>query len=182
MKRLNYQSIDQSSARQGTEMNYDPLTFWESRAKDWLKTPKPMGGWAERLKPYIDFESWRTLELGCGSGRWSPYFNFYTGADISPTLLEYCVKRYPDNTWAHHDMRQSITGDYDLIFTFTAWEHVPPEDIKKVKLPKTARLAFVEPHNDGTNGYCFTHNYEKLFGAKPIIKHKSLTLYGRGLL
>lgn len=160
---------------------YDPLNFWEANANFWINAKKSETSedW-EVIKKYIKPE-WKVLELGCGTGRWAPYFLNYTGSDISPTLLLEAKKLHPDKEFAHHDMREGVPGGYDLIFTYTSWLHMPPKDIKKIKLPKT-NLLFVEPHGASSVEYCFQHDYEKLFKVKPLEKHGGLTVYGRFLV
>ena len=162
---------------------YDPFTYWEGRAEQWIASRKPgMHTWWKEIEKLVD-PDWKVLELGCGDGRWSEKFKNYQGSDISPNLLEYCAKTYPDKEWFWHDMRNSITkGDWDLIFTYTAWLHVSPKDIRKVKLPDT-RYLFVEPHKTRVrpSEHNHVHDYEKIFGAKPLKTIDKLTLYARGL-
>lgn len=159
---------------------YDPLTYWETRAAHWLKNEiKPTDDWWPVLEQYVKPE-WNVLELGCGDGRWSVHFPHYTGCDISSTLIVAAKEKYPDKQWAHHDMRAGVSGQWDLIFTSTAWLHVPPEDMKKVRLPDTNYL-FIEPHGRiaSTTDYCFKHNYPKLFGVKKLHTIGLVTLYVR---
>lgn len=156
---------------------YDPLEFWETHAEYWLEKKWPTAKEWRQIK-YLVNPAWSVLELGCGSGRWSKYFPDYTGIDISPTLLAYAKKKYPEGKFFHHDMRYPVPDKWDLIFTFTSWLHVSPEDIAKVRLPDT-NLLFVEPHQPSYVEYCFTHDYPKLFGVKPIKTFGSLTVYSK---
>lgn len=159
---------------------YDPLIYWEARAPHWLANEiKPTDEWWPLIEPYVKPE-WNVLELGCGDGRWSQHFPNYTGADISSTLVVAAKEKYPDKNWAHHDMRQSISGNWDLIFTFTSWLHVPPTDIAKVTLPDTNYL-FIEPHGESRVEHCFQHDFPALFGVKKLHTKEQLTMYGRFL-
>lgn len=156
---------------------YDPLEFWEQNAEKWLsqkhQTKKDFAAIKKFINPY-----WKTLELGCGSGRWSEYLPNYIGVDISPTLVIDAKKSYPQAEFFHHDMRFPVPEGFDLLFTFTSWLHVSPEDIVKIKLPDTNYL-FVEPYKLSTVEYCFNHNYEALFGVKKLKKYGELIIYGR---
>lgn len=175
---MNYLSIGRYLRKRDFRM-YDPLTFWETRANNWIeqvKTSPTEKEWSW-IEPYVNPE-WNVLELGCGTGRFAPFFKYYTGTDISPTLLVHAKEKYPNKQFFHHDMRENIKGDYDLIFTCTAWLHVPPEAIKKVKLPDTNYL-FVEPTDPSNVEYCFNHDLPLLFGVKPLEKHDKLTLFGK---
>lgn len=157
--------------------HYDSLRDWDAYATDWASqtfNTAYQWTWLSRFikKPY------KVLELGCGDGRWASYFDDYTGSDISPNMLAIAKERNPGATFGHHDMRQSVTGDWGLIFTFTSWLHISGEEIKKVQLPDCDYL-FVEPHGKGDDFHCFQHNYPKLFGVKPLAKHGKLTVYGK---
>lgn len=158
-------------------IGYDPFIFWEGRAPEWLLEPHVSPEWEAEIAKWVN-PSWRVLELGCGDGRWSDAFADYTGSDISPTLLAEAKRRHPGKKFAHHDMRQGVSGEWDLIFTFTAWLHVPPKDIRKVRLPDCNYL-FVEPHGRSESEHCFRHSYQKLFGCEILGRKGALTLYGR---
>lgn len=159
---------------------YDPLLYWEARAEHWLGQDHQNPEWEAEIKSRLN-PDWNVLELGCGDGRWSELFPKYTGCDISPTLLVEASKRHPGKSFAHHDMREGVSGDkWGLIFTFTSWLHMPPRDIAKVRLPDTSYL-FVEPHAKATAEHCFRHDYSKLFGTKPLKRIGKLTMHGRGL-
>jgi hypothetical protein len=160
-------------------INYDPAIFWERQAKHWIEAPKSFGPWSELVKKYSRPE-WNVLELGCGDGRWADTFENYTGSDVAPSLLLAAKGLHPTKTFRHHDMRRSLSGNWDLIFTFTAWEHMPPASISGDLLPDT-RYLFVEPFEEGTNGYCFKHDYERIFGVKKLHQRGKLAMYGRGL-
>jgi len=159
---------------------YDPLIYWEARAEHWLGQTHESPEWVEEIKTRLN-PDWKVLELGCGDGRWSDTFDDYTGSDISSILLEEAQKRHPGKRFAHHDMREGVKGEWDLIFTFTAWLHMPPKDMAKVKLPPEARLMFVEPHGKPNSEHCFKHDYRKLFGCERVRRIGPLTMYGRGV-
>ncbi len=156
---------------------YDPLVFWEENAQHWIDLKQPTAQQWKWIKPHVS-PDWKVLELGCGTGRWSQYFQDYTGVDISPSLVVHAQNKYPNKTFLHHDQRYPIPEGFDLIFTFTSWLHVTPDEIAKVKLPDTNYL-FIEPNEPGRNEYCFTHDLEKIFGVHPVAKHAKLTVYIR---
>lgn len=157
---------------------YDPFPYWEERSKAWIKSKFNTKGDWEAIKEFID-PNWRVLELGCGTGRWAKKFKDYVGVDISPTLVVHAKEKNPTKEFYHHDMRSGVKlPGFDLIFTYTAWLHVPPEEIIKVELPDTNYL-FVEPHKESRVSYCFNHDYHKLFGVNELAKHGDLTIWGK---
>lgn len=156
---------------------YDPLTYWEERAPSWIQGDYPTEKMWERIQQYVKPE-WRVIELGCGTGRWAQHFPHYTGVDISPTLLVHAAEQNPTKQFFHHDQRYPIPNNWDLIFTYTSWLHVPPRDMLQVTLPDTNYL-FVEPFEPSQSLHCFTHNYEKLLGVKLLEHVDRLAIYGR---
>ena len=55
---------------------------------------------ATLLLRYADSLAGRVLELGCGAGRITGYLGArggdVLGVDISPTMIDYCRRRYPE--------------------------------------------------------------------------------------
>lgn len=55
---------------------------------------------AEVLNPFVKEAGIKTvIEFGCGDGNQLGYFNFpqYLGVDVSPTAVELCLAKYPDD-------------------------------------------------------------------------------------
>lgn len=158
-------------------MTYDPKKYWEKRSSHWIggiyETVEDMEALEEWLKP--DMPTW---DIGCGQGRWSPFFDEYVGSDISLKLVNHCKKAYPEDTFFTWDIRKGVPKrghagtDFDFenaqIFAYTVLLHVPPEDIIKIKFPDTARLVFVEPFEDSKVAHCFRHAYGEIFGATAV--------------
>lgn len=166
-------------------MSYDPKSFWEDRADSWKNENFATEADWEQIKDFVR-QDLPTLEIGCGTGRWASYFkNDYVGIDISQKLVEYAIEKY-GNTKNQFFYRQDIRGTHPTfmdvpgqIFTYTALEHIPTEDIGKLEFPENYRLVFVEPHGPSGVEHCFQHDYEKIFGAKPVKVMEQLTIYMR---
>lgn len=156
---------------------YVALDYWEKRAPHWIAGSYEEETWWEKISPYVKKE-WKVLELGCGTGRWAPYFNDYTGSDVSPTLLAHAARTYPDKAFRLHDMAKGVGGDWDLLFTYTSWLHLSPDEIARVRLPDCNYL-FVEPHGKGNGWHCHRHDYGALFGCERLERIGKLTLWGR---
>jgi SAM-dependent methyltransferase len=98
--------------------------------KLWRRTDL-LGAYATReLRPvevmllvrYREALSARVLELGCGAGRLTGYLaelaSVAHGIDISPTMIEYCRRRYARATFGEHDMRDLSAfepGSFDVV-------------------------------------------------------------------
>jgi SAM-dependent methyltransferase len=74
------------------------------------------------LARYREALSGRTLELGCGAGRLTGYLAALArethGIDLSPAMVDYCKRRYPNATFSVGDLRDLSgfeSGSYDTI-------------------------------------------------------------------
>lgn len=124
------------------------------------------------------------LDMGCGLGRWVPFWvdgigvGRYTGVEPVQELMVEAERRHE----AANNI-EIILGDlvdldpalgkrhWDLGFTFTVLEHIPPGDVAKaaqVLKERTKRLCLIEmvkaSKGAGFCEYVFEHNYEELFG------------------
>jgi SAM-dependent methyltransferase len=167
---------------------YDPQQYWEEQANNWLaKMDHP--GLADRdwqsfawlLEGKADNPNYRVVELGCGFGRFAPYFANYLGLDISRPLLDEAQNRYPEKEFRYWDYRNGlITDKVDLIFSRTGLLQLSPEELKSLakKLPKVDYL-FIE-RTDSEIRYSHAHDYEKLFKVKAVGKsglRNTLTIF-----
>ena len=74
------------------------------------------------------------LDLGCGSGE--PVARYLTeaghrvtGVDSSPTLIDLCRVRFPDQTWIAGDMRKiSLAWRFGGIVAWNSFFHLTPDD------------------------------------------------------
>lgn len=89
--------------------------------------------WLERFLALLP-PGGAVLDLGCGSGE--PIARYFlevgyrvTGADSSPTMIDFCRKRFPNERWLVADMRQLSLGDrYDGILAWDSFFHLRHED------------------------------------------------------
>lgn len=79
----------------------------------------------------------RSLEIGCGFGRLSPYFAGssaeHIGLDINPEALALAGRHYPQFTYTEASVADLPfpDGTFDLISTWTVLQHVRPAAIEK---------------------------------------------------
>ncbi len=168
-------------------MSYEPYPYWEDRAQTWIDENFQTEKDWEEIKEYFPHTG-PVMELGCGTGRFSPYFEKYAGLDISHRLIAHAKLRYPEKRWNqcdienYRELRFRIKGPYcHTIFTYTALEHIRPEAIQIVAdaLADRRHLILVEPHKESGVDHCFNHDYEKLFKVKPVKVMDNLTVWRR---
>ena len=76
----------------------------------------------------------RILDLGCGSG--VPLARYLigkgcavTGVDSSPSMIDKCRERFPEETWLVADMRELALGErFDGILAWDSFFHLRVED------------------------------------------------------
>lgn len=89
--------------------------------------------WFERFRDVMPGGA-DVLDLGCGSGE--PVARFLTdaghrvtGVDSSPTLIDLCRSRFPDETWIAGDMRDvSLSRRFGGIVAWNSFFHLTPDD------------------------------------------------------
>jgi len=127
------------------------------------------------------------LDLACGTGRFVSAFenHDYLGVDIAVQAIEACKTNNPDLKFEVRDIVEWKTKrKFDNIFTWTALEHIPVEEIEQVakKLKSMGKnIIMVEPTNFKTEitSYCHDHDYIKLFDAKVVDDFKSVKMFRR---
>lgn len=92
--------------------------------------------------PYIDtFLSYlpaepKILDVGCGSGRFTPYFLSKNckveGIDLSEKMIEVATKRVPESVFKHMDMRTLDYPDntFDGLFLGYSLIHIPSKEVE----------------------------------------------------
>lgn len=88
--------------------------------------------WFERFRDVMPGGA-DVLDLGCGSGE--PVARFLTdaghrvtGVDSSPTLIDLCRSRFPDQTWIAGDMRDvSLSRRFGGIVAWNSFFHLTPD-------------------------------------------------------
>lgn len=89
--------------------------------------------WFERFRQVVP-QGADVLDLGCGSGE--PVARYLieagyrlTGVDSSPTLIDLCHVRFPDQTWIAGDMRTvSLPRRFGGILAWNSFFHLTPND------------------------------------------------------
>jgi len=125
------------------------------------------------------------LDVGCGLGRWAPFWTAggvnvrrYTGIEPCPQLAAEAEKRYEASGTIEiilgelTDVEEKLgKRKWDVGFTFTVLEHIPPSDVQAVAdilKARTKRLVLIEMVQGGKGAnfceYVFKHDYKKLFG------------------
>lgn len=80
----------------------------------------------------------RSLEVGCGYGRLTPTLTDHSrnhiGVDINSTALSMASSAYPNSCFAGATARELPIRDHvlDLVCTWTALQHIPPDLISNV--------------------------------------------------
>lgn len=156
-------------------------------AEQFLKLPRIV---QDRAKD----KSYKVIELGSGTGRWSQYFANYVGLDVSEELLKVAREKYPHDPTAFQecDFSQYVKGTVplgyyldgptgpitppDLIFSWCGLLQINEEDFAKLKLPKCDYL-FVEPAKQLEIPHSHVHDYESKFGVKPVGEIGNLTIF-----
>lgn len=69
------------------------------------------------IHKHINVTEDKVLDLGCGYGRIAKYINNYTGADLSPDLLNIAKKQNPDKTFVECDGRSLPFEDNEFNWT-----------------------------------------------------------------
>jgi len=169
-------------------ITYDPQTYWDKRASEWIKSHEADNYLAAQypvLDFIKDFDIKSIIELGCGQGRWAKIFNKYdyTGIDISEKLIKYCKEQYSDKKFIIDKVEDfESKKKYDLVFTHTLLENIPVKTYKKT-IPKIKELSdrflFLEAVKGDCFGvaYMFRQNYEENFNIRyfeEINKHLAM--------
>lgn len=169
-------------------MSYDPQQYWEEQADNWVAkmdrqgiTERDWQSFSMILGDKIQDPQYKVVELGCGFGRFAPYFANYLGLDISRPLLALAQSIYPDKQFLLWDYRQGLPAtDFNLVFSRTGLLQLTPLEIEALaaKLPKIEYL-FIE-RTDSEILYSHSHDYEKIFNVRAVGKsglNDSLTIF-----
>lgn len=95
----------------------------------------------EHKKILAPYKEKRVLDAGCGYGRMAPFFDDYTGVDMSPDLLEIAEKDHPEKLFIEGRLEQLPVedGEFDMAFCISirgmiignlgeeAWEKIEKE-------------------------------------------------------
>jgi 2-polyprenyl-3-methyl-5-hydroxy-6-metoxy-1,4-benzoquinol methylase len=154
---------------------YEPKSYWEHRAKSWDKQAGTGFPDLDQIEPLLlDMKPETVLDIGCGSGRWYPYFEKqnvnYRGIDISENLVKMAQEKFPGVMFKACKVEDipKPPHKFDLGFCYTTLEHITEEEFPKaVKALKESckKLILIEPVNFTSRAYCHSHNYERHFNV-----------------
>jgi len=164
---------------------YRPASFWEGRSRDLIDTYDHPETWAARgwlradaedtVVPELlrQYDCRRVLVPGAGSGRQYDYLDGFrvTGFDISPTLVDECLSRYPTiPTMQAEVVGCERFGTFDAVVTSAVLAHVPPAEIEQavasVQAAATKLIVLREYTRVGTEAeYQVAHDYDSLFAG-----------------
>lgn len=65
------------------------------------------------------------LDVACGDGYWMPDLPGYVGIDVSPTAIAKARLRHPDRHYVESDIRDVLTGAFDLVIVRDVIQHLP---------------------------------------------------------
>lgn len=93
--------------------------------------------WMERFRAAMP-EGAAVLDLGCGSGEPVARFlieagHHVTGVDSSPTLIDLCRSRFPNQEWIVADMRDlRLDRRFGGIIAWNSFFHLTPDDQRAI--------------------------------------------------
>lgn len=179
----------------------DVSEYWKKRGPDYQKEleekSKALKLRLEQQEKIIKkliskFEPKSILEIGCGSGRFtrilstSTKFEKYLAIDISQEQIDNS-KKYINNKKIDFQCIKiqdlDINKKFDLVFSSEVLMHINFNDINSVikKMVSHANKKIItvdwfdsKKIGSTTGGYCFMHDYNKIFnenGVKEIINH-----------
>ena len=88
----------------------------------------------------------KVLDLGCGNGRYVPFFNEkkvdYLGVDNSEELIKIAQKKFPENVFEKQDaFNLSFPDNYfDKIYSIAVLHHIPSKELRIQFLKKVKRV------------------------------------------
>lgn len=104
------------------------------------------------IQPHIRTDL-KTLDYGCGLGRFSLMFLNYIGCDITQSFLDYAKSTKPQKTFIKIEVGEVPNVDFEVFFTCTVLQHNSDEMVWEIfkKLPKGIFLYLYENNEPGTS-------------------------------
>jgi len=146
---------------------FDYFSYWQKRLYDNDKIEDCQ----ERLFGEHQVPG-KVLELGCGCGRLSPLFKDYLGVDLNPRAIEKAKATYADKKFKVADIVTDEIGQAENIVTCAFLQHIPDglvEDVAK-KIEAKNIMLFESVLEGYRAPWCFSHDYEELFGKAHYIE------------
>lgn len=114
----------------------------------------------------------RTLDYGCGVGRYSRFFDYYIGIDITKKAIELAKQYNPDAQFYNTD---KINFEFELFFTATVLQHCSDKIVNdifnKISDRKNITLCLYENSTKGESEHVKGRDsYD--FGYFKIIEYK----------
>lgn len=158
----------------------NPLEYWQNRSnkQGYLTCGNDPLNQDDEYQQRFDFiinripVNIRTLDYGCGVGRYSACFDNYVGVDITQNLLDIAIEMNKDKEFIKIDLDSPITIPHDLFFTATVLQHCTDEVVisifNRIENWRNKTVVFYENSED-SNGHVIgrsTDEYLKLWGRK----------------
>lgn len=132
----------------------------------------------EFVKQYID-NNLKTLDYGCGIGRWSNLFKNYLGVDITKNLLEIAKEKNKDKQYIllEKPILSNIDYVFEQFFTSTVLQHCDDDLVDDIikSLYEAKQSGFVivlyensivkAPHVNGRKPQEYKKMFEKYFNV-----------------
>lgn len=114
--------------------------------KDWTQEPKKLESMREILA-FVPDDVRSVLDYGCGSGRYSQYFEKYIGFDRCTLWIEFAKKTYPNKDFV------SILpkGKFDLVLVVSVIQYQPKDEL----------VAFVKEVMDKSKKYVLIQTWDE---------------------
>lgn len=172
---------------------YNAKHFWEDNTEGYVKWEVYQPDEPEILGLIDEIPVKNVLELGCGAGRNTRYFNAadrYVGIDLSMNLLRRAAERQEANSAGIicGDITQLgfDNGSFDLVFADSTVQHVPPDkieqcvaEIARVSSRYVCLIEYTQETEENGNWFkqvhMFAHDYAKLFSPYCKLIHQTET-------
>jgi len=131
----------------------NPMFYIETTREEWSREEFLSSG-AETVDMVMEWlgeegPRERALEIGCGLGRLSHHlarsFQRVDGVDVAPSMIEQGNQMgLRDNVQLHlisgADLEAFESGNYDLVFSYLVFQHVPDAEVLRRYLHEIARV------------------------------------------
>lgn len=139
----------------------------------------------------FDINPTKTLEIGCGYGRLSPWIANHGcehhGIDPNGEMISRARSLYPDIHWQVGSIQDSeyAPDEFDFIYAWTVLQHIPPEDIEAVArnivstLQPGGYLLLCEEVSGEVEKHLWprpVERYDELFRELSLVKSQDRTL------